>query len=164
MPCLRHKSLVWAPASDSARMAMICSSVNLLFLMTPPSRRSPIITGSGSGGQVITMKHGARDPCKDIRGWSPEHECAPLTFGWVRCSCYSIAPPIWSVDLQRRSCERVCNARGSLIDNVAAKFSVFHRCPAVPLAHPSDMRVAIAAVNLLQWKPEGDTMMDDSNR
>src|SRR5690625_2414091 len=52
MPCLRHKSLVWAPASDSARMAMICSSVNLLFLMTPPSRRSPIITGSGSGGQV----------------------------------------------------------------------------------------------------------------
>src|SRR5690625_4533706 len=55
MPCLRHKSLVWAPASDSARMAMICSSVNLLFLMTPPSRRSPIITGSGSGGQVTQL-------------------------------------------------------------------------------------------------------------
>src|SRR5690606_35244889 len=53
MPCLRHKSLVWAPASDSARMAMICSSVNLLFLMTPPLRRSPIITGSGFGGQLI---------------------------------------------------------------------------------------------------------------
>src|SRR5690606_37959438 len=36
MPCLRHNSLVCAPASDSARMAMICFSVNLLFLMTPP--------------------------------------------------------------------------------------------------------------------------------
>src|SRR4029453_18940835 len=33
MPCLRHSSLVVMPASDSRKMATICSSVNLLRFM-----------------------------------------------------------------------------------------------------------------------------------
>src|SRR5690606_29964110 len=53
IPCRRHNSLVCAPVSDSAKIAMICSSVNLLFRMTPPASRSPIIAGSGSGDQLI---------------------------------------------------------------------------------------------------------------
>src|ERR1039457_4092702 len=36
MPCRRHSSPVSTPASDSFRMAMIWSSLNRLFLTTPP--------------------------------------------------------------------------------------------------------------------------------
>src|ERR1017187_8198797 len=59
MPCRRHSSPVSTPASDSFRMAMICSSLNRLFLTTPPPAlaghrkwRSHIPTGLIFGGQV----------------------------------------------------------------------------------------------------------------
>src|SRR5450759_5206405 len=59
MPCRRHSSPVSTPASDSFRMAMICSSLNRLFLTTPPLAlaghrkwRSHISAGLVFGGQV----------------------------------------------------------------------------------------------------------------
>src|ERR1035441_6139285 len=69
MPCRRHSSPVSTPASDSFRMAMICSSLNRLFLTTPPPAlaghrkwRSHIPTGLIFGGQVKK----ANFPCLEL--------------------------------------------------------------------------------------------------
>ena len=37
MPCLQHRSNVFAPASASFSTAMICSPVDLLRTLSPPS-------------------------------------------------------------------------------------------------------------------------------
>src|SRR5207248_251623 len=54
MPCLRHTSAVFAPASCSCRIAMICSSLNRLrFIVRPPSGgRTLLKSGGASGAQV----------------------------------------------------------------------------------------------------------------
>src|SRR5947207_13393413 len=55
VPCLRHTSAVFAPASCSCRIAMICSSLNRLrFIVRPPSGgRTLLKSGGASGAQVI---------------------------------------------------------------------------------------------------------------
>src|SRR5207302_7919845 len=55
MPCLRHTSAVFAPASCSCRIAMICSSLNRLrFIVRPPSGgRTLLKSGGASGAQVM---------------------------------------------------------------------------------------------------------------
>src|SRR5947208_15454373 len=57
MPCLRHTSAVFAPASCSCRTAMICSSLNRLrFIVRPPSGgRTLLKSGGASGAQVKRM-------------------------------------------------------------------------------------------------------------
>lgn len=70
MPCLRHRSAVPSPAFCSFKIAMICSSLNLLRFMHPPSvaadstkiwRRS---RGSGQlrlkSDHFIRARHGQR--------------------------------------------------------------------------------------------------------
>src|SRR5439155_13116267 len=54
MPCLRHTSAVFAPASCSCRIAMICSSLSRLrFIVRPPSGgRTLLKSGGASGAQV----------------------------------------------------------------------------------------------------------------
>ena len=52
IPCRRHTSRPDAPASTSAKIPMICSSLNRLLRMSPPFASSPIILGSGSGGHL----------------------------------------------------------------------------------------------------------------
>src|SRR5947208_1436912 len=58
MPCLRHTSAVFAPASCSCRIAMICSSLNRLrFIVRPPSGgRTLLKSGGASGAQVRTCR------------------------------------------------------------------------------------------------------------
>src|SRR3546814_10167205 len=53
MPCLRHTSAVCIPPSCSRSTAMICSSLNLVFLTSVSSRRRTLAqTGRVSGEQV----------------------------------------------------------------------------------------------------------------
>src|ERR1019366_6846506 len=74
MPCRRHSSPVSTPASDSFRMAMICSSLNRLFLTTPPLAlaghrkwRSHISAGLVFGEQVTPGYPRAVDMCEHVR-------------------------------------------------------------------------------------------------
>src|SRR5690625_1958460 len=88
MPYLRHNSLVWAPASDSARMAMIGPALILLCLMTHPACRSPIIPGSGSGvrselvqlrpGPISTVSAQRRDYPAVLRQGLSIHKIEPV--------------------------------------------------------------------------------------
>src|SRR5205809_4430424 len=71
MPCLRHTSAVFAPASCSCRIAMICSSLNRLrFIVRPPSGgRTLLKSGGASGAQVnnrcqITKNLGLEQPLR----------------------------------------------------------------------------------------------------
>src|SRR3546814_4885015 len=53
MPCLRHTSAVFIPPSCSRSPAMICSSLNLVFLTSVSSRRRTLAqTGRVSGEHV----------------------------------------------------------------------------------------------------------------
>src|SRR5437764_10385820 len=55
MPCLRHTSAVFAPASCSCRIAMICSSLNRLrFIVRPPSGGRTLLKSGGASGAQVT--------------------------------------------------------------------------------------------------------------
>src|SRR6185369_7743340 len=54
MPCARHKSATFRPASPSLTIARICSSVNLLRFIGPPQqRRTLILRVANYRGQVM---------------------------------------------------------------------------------------------------------------
>src|ERR1019366_6756232 len=88
MPCRRHSSPVSTPASDSFRMAMICSSLNRLFLTTPPlalaghrKRRSHNFAGLVFGGQVITRdENNARHLPREAETFSDPRQGAGVKF------------------------------------------------------------------------------------
>src|ERR1039458_10177128 len=86
MPCRRHSSPVSTPASDSFRMAMICSSLNRLFLTTPPLAlaghrkwRSHISAGLVFGEQVMLTSLSQRNEEKLLsEGAAPYFEKSTL--------------------------------------------------------------------------------------
>src|SRR3546814_4111409 len=65
MPCLRHTSAVFIPPSCSRSTAMICSSLNLVFLTSVSSRRRTLAqTGRVSGEHVSNDERNRREPNK----------------------------------------------------------------------------------------------------
>src|SRR5215469_3850099 len=54
MPCLRHTSTVFAPASCSRRIAIICSSLNRLrFIVRPPLGGRTLLKSEGVSGAHV---------------------------------------------------------------------------------------------------------------
>src|SRR5262249_9934295 len=69
MPCVRHRSATFRPASPSLTIARICSSVNLLRFIGPPLKSEDLILrGADYWGQVTGTVRATSRGTHSLRG------------------------------------------------------------------------------------------------